>query len=69
MQNQDIILSGALQDEKINSLKEVKVDSINWKIFYLDPLSGEKWIKEYPNSEMHGGGPSILRRIEKFQWE
>ena len=42
--------------DKIDTLKEVKVDSTNWLVYYEDPKSSEKWVVEYPNSEYHGGG-------------
>jgi len=69
MANQPQSLSGTLLYEKIESLNQVKVDSSTWQVFYLDPLTGEKWVKEYPQSELHGGGPPILFSIDKFPWE
>lgn len=66
---EQVILSGILQEEKIKTLKVLKVDSLNWKTYFLDVMSDEKWVKEYPYSEMHGGGPPILKLIEKFPWE
>lgn len=64
-----IIQSGAEMDSKVETLKKIKVDNVNWKIFYLDEKTEEKWVKEYPHSEMHGGGPSQLRLIDQFPWE
>jgi hypothetical protein len=69
MENRGTILSGAFLDKKLDSLNQVKVDSTNWTVFYIDTLTNEKWVKEYPHSEMHGGGAPILKRIEKFPWE
>ena len=69
METKATILSGTLLHEKIETLKEVKVDSTNWEVFYLDTSINEKWVKEYPHSEMHGGGAPVLKRIEKFPWE
>lgn len=69
MQKKETILIGTLLNEKIETLKQVKVDSTRWKVFYLDILTNEKWIKEYPHSEMHGGGEPILKQIDKFPWE
>ena len=69
MENRKTILSGTLLDNKVETLRQVKVDSINWLVFYLDTMTNEKWVKEYPHSEMHGGGAPILKQIEKFPWE
>lgn len=64
-----IIPGGAILYDKIATLKKVKTDVINWEIFYLDEITGEKWVEEKPYSEMHAGGPSQLRLLEKFPWE
>lgn len=64
-----IIIGGAIMYDKIATLKVIKTDMVNWEIFYLDEVTGEKWVEEKPHSEMHGGGPSQLRLIEKFPWE
>jgi hypothetical protein len=62
-------LTGKELYDKIDQLTLVKTDRINWAIYYLDKISFEKWVQEYPNSEMHGGGAPQLRKIEKFPWE
>lgn len=67
--NSSIIQSGVVMDKKISTLKEVKVDSINWAIYYLDEKNGEKWVREYPYAYLQAGGPPQLRLIEKFPWE
>ena len=63
------ILTGEILYKKIESLKEIKVDEINWVIYYLDEKNNEKWIEEYPYSYAQGGGPPQLRKLEKFPWE
>ena len=50
-------------------LTKVRIDKENWLVYYLDERTKEKWVKEYPYSEMHAGGPPQLRKIEKFPWE
>lgn len=62
-------LEGDEMYKKIETLKQVSIDGVNWQIYYLDEISGEKWIKEYPESQYHGGGSSQLRLINKFPWE
>ncbi len=56
-------------DEKRAQLKKVKVDTVNWIVYYIDELSGEKWMEEYPYSEMQGGGPTQFSTISEFPWE
>ncbi|MGJ8633134.1 MAG: Imm27 family immunity protein [Luteolibacter sp.] len=34
-----------------------------WETLYQDPVDGRFWVKTYPQSEMHGGGPPALRCI------
>ncbi|HET9057246.1 MAG TPA: Imm27 family immunity protein [Chitinophagaceae bacterium] len=66
---ENIILKGSELNEKKPSLKKVEVDKVNWKVYYLDEKTNEKWVEEYPHSEMHGGGPPQLRLLDKFPWE
>lgn len=54
---------------KKESLQEVKNDVVNWKTYYIDLNTNEKWVQEYPHSECHGGGEPQLRLISKFPWE
>ena len=63
------VLLGNEMELKIDQLKEIKVDSENWLIYYIGENIQEKWVKEYPNSEYHGGGAPQLRMIDKFPWE
>lgn len=55
--------------KKRESLTKIKVDQENWNVYYLDESTQDKWVEEYPHSEMHGGGAPQLRLIEKFPWE
>jgi len=55
--------------KKEETLKKIKIDNINWLTYYLDENTGQKWVKEYPHSEYHGGDVPRLRLIEKFPWE
>ncbi len=52
--------------EKRKRLKQVKVDNVNWVIYYLDEVTGEKWIEEHPFGELQAGGPAQFRQIEEF---
>jgi hypothetical protein len=67
MEKEIIIKNSELYTKKV-SLKKIKVDNINWVVYYLDEETKEKWVEEYPGAEYHGGGSPQLRRIEKFPW-
>ncbi|WP_436148153.1 Imm27 family immunity protein [Bosea sp. LjRoot90] len=34
-----------------------------WTILFRDPRDGRLWERTYPKSELHGGGPPLLRQI------
>jgi hypothetical protein len=44
-----------------------KLLSINggWEILYIDPHDNRFWELTYPKSDMHGGGPPLLKNIDK----
>lgn len=65
----ETVLFGEKLYKKIDTLKEVRVDSEKWEIYYIDEATGEKWLQEYPNSEYHGGGAPLLRLVDKFPFE
>lgn len=65
----DVIIKGVDFYVKRDTLKEVKVDKVNWNAYYIDERTNEKWIEEYLYPEMQAGGPPQLRLIEKFPWE
>jgi len=46
-----------------NHLKKVRVDAINWTTEYVCPITGKRWIKDYPHSELQGGGEPRLRMM------
>lgn len=48
-------------------LKKVGVskESGAWEILYQDPFDGRYWLKTYPQSEMHGGGPPALIQVNE----
>lgn len=64
---EEAILTGEKFYDKLKQLKLVK--QLNWENYYTDELTNEKWLEEYPHSEMHGGGPPQLRLIDRFPWE
>jgi len=60
------IFRGQAANEKIKTLKKIKTDSINWKIYYHDEITDEYWMFESLNPEYHGGGIPILTKIDKI---
>ena len=41
-----------------------EVGRANWALLYRHKITGELWDVTYPQSEMHGGGPRRLRRLD-----
>ena len=64
-----IIESGEILEEKLKGLKKIKIDVENWETFFLDELTREKWVEEFPYGYLQAGGPPQLRLLEKFPWE
>jgi hypothetical protein len=48
---------------KTNYLQKIATDVSGWDVLYLDPGDGRFWELTYVNSEMHGGGPPVLKNI------
>lgn len=44
-------------------LEQVDVDPVTWTVEYRDRRNGSRWLMDYPQSELHGGGPPRLRRM------
>jgi hypothetical protein len=64
----DLILKDEELIAKEEILKKIANDKTGWFTYFIDRDSN-RWIKEYINSEYHGGGNPQLRLIEKFPWE
>ena len=48
-----------------DSLVKVAVDDVNWEKLYQSRADGSFWLMTYPESELHGGGPPRLERIDE----
>jgi len=46
-----------------NWLRRKATDATGWDTLYEDPHDGRLWELIYPHSEMHGGGPPLLRVV------
>jgi hypothetical protein len=44
-------------------LRRVRTDPSGWESEYVCQVTGHRWIKDYPQSEAHGGGWARLRRM------
>ena len=64
--NGKLILGEEEMFEKMQTLKQIEVDAENWLTFYIDEINGDKWVKEYPESEYYGGGAPQLKLLKKF---
>lgn len=65
----EVIIYGDDFYRKRELLEKVRVDAVNWLVYYIDNSTGEKWVEEYIYPEMQGGGPPQLRLINLFPWE
>ena len=52
---------GAAAVEHAKKLRKVKVNAQAWEVEYVDDATGQRWIMDYPHSELQGGGPPRLR--------
>jgi hypothetical protein len=52
-----------ISDWLANKLDKIRIDSEAgaWLILYRHKETGQFWELTYPQSEMHGGGPRLLR--------
>lgn len=54
---------GAEAKKKAAELRKIGQDDSKWEIYYEDDGTGDRWILDYPESELHGGGAPRLRKI------
>lgn len=57
-------LVGPAAVECAAKLRRVFTDSENWVEHFIDDATGARWVLDYPQSGMHGGGSPRLRRVE-----
>jgi hypothetical protein len=46
-------------------LVEDSVDNVQWTVTYHCPVTGREWLRDSPQSELHGGGPPRLRQLDE----
>ena len=55
-------IEGAEVEPYTEHLRKIRVDAETWEVFYDCPITGAMWVKSYPESSLHGGGPPRLTR-------
>ena len=45
-------------------LEQLEVDVVNWTVRYRCPDTGRPWLRDSPQSHLHGGGPPRLRQLD-----
>ena len=59
----EIVDAAAIFEMLDERLVKVAVDQSGWRLLYRDRNTGQLWQLDYPQSEMHGGGPPRLREL------
>jgi len=67
--NNDDELRGEQAVRRAETMRKVRVNQDKWETEYLDEESGERWVMDYPDSALHGGGTPRLRRRNALQSE
>jgi hypothetical protein len=58
-------LTGNAARDYLEHLRLVEVNNDTWEAVYECPKTGSQWLEAYPDSGAHGGGASLLRRIDQ----
>ncbi|MGO4854478.1 Imm27 family immunity protein [Phaeovulum sp. W22_SRMD_FR3] len=56
-----VVLRGKAAYEKVAQLRRTGHDASGWQSYYVDEVTGARWLLDYPESECHGGGSPRLR--------
>ena len=59
----DLTLTGSDATLMASRLTEVRVDQDAWQVWYRDPETGDLWLLDYPESDLHGSGVPRIRRM------
>jgi hypothetical protein len=61
----DILEGNEGQEFAKKNLVQVQVDDANWRVLHRNPKTGEYWEESFPESELHGGGPPVFKKISE----
>lgn len=50
--------------EFLKKLQKVSVSETGWEVLYKCPDCNEYWELSYPQSELHGGGPPLVKKLK-----
>lgn len=64
-----IILYGEFMEQKIRSLQQLGTNELRRETYFIDKDTGDKWIREYPDAEMHEGATAQLRKVDAFPFD
>ncbi len=56
-----------LIEDKIEGFKKLAIRDYGWIVLFEDPKTGSLWELSYPDSELHGGGPPMLKRTNSTE--
>ena len=59
------LTGNAAKEFAASTLEKVRTNAADWTVEYRDPRDGSLWIMDYPQSELHAGGPPRLRRVRE----
>lgn len=62
MSGNAVELIGRNAIEFASKLRLVSTDSQNWVTHYMDDSTGKRWVMDYPDAELQGGGSPRLRQ-------
>jgi hypothetical protein len=65
----DIILYSPFMEQKINTLKKMDESIEGSEEYYIDDITGEKWIKEYFPGQIDADEFTQLRKVQQFPFE
>ena len=63
-----IILYGEFMEQKIRDLQKTGEDRRLKETYFIDKETGEKWIREHPDSDTPGSSPQ-LRKVYLYPYE
>lgn len=59
------IFGGTKAETYLPHLREVAIDGERWLHVLACPRTGRQWLLDYPQGELHGGGPIRLRTFDQ----
>jgi hypothetical protein len=67
--NRNELLGNEADDLARSHLSQQWINAVQWTTGYVCPVSGDHWLRDSPESHLHGGGPPRLRLVSKAEWD